>query len=51
VGIFCVTAEAVIYKAEEPTREVGRDADSAQDAGAPRDQAKAALFGVELDGA
>ena len=48
--IFYVTAEAVTYKAKEPASEVRRDADSAQDAGATRDQAKAALFGVELDG-
>jgi hypothetical protein len=45
VGIFCVTAEAVTYKAEEPAREVRRDADSAQDAGAPRDKAKAPAGG------
>lgn len=51
MGIFCVTAEAVTYKAREPAREVRRDADGAQDAGATRDKAKAPLFGVELDGA
>jgi len=45
VGIFCVTAKAVTYRTQEPAREVRRDADGAQDAGAPRDKAKAPAGG------
>jgi hypothetical protein len=65
VGIFCVTAKAVTYKDRVPAKvkragpakSIG-DAGSAQgalcssgQAGATRDKAKAALFGVEFDGA